>query len=416
VSIYYYQTAKVIAEMFKKRIPYKQFLAIIAMQCLAIILPHMALPVDSTHKLSTDLKLAQSPLPILQRGRMISVCPPQSGIANEPIEFDNWAWVSDAYPEQLFPAHAAKKNRWGYLNKRKNFQSNPSSFSPPSEISILPQFATANLFYEGLASVSLEVNHQRSYGYINTKGQFVIQPQLKYTYYFSEGLAAIENDHRNWGYIDRSGRIVVKPQFDQADGFSEGLAAVKINQHWGYIDRSGKTVIKPKFDNVSSFYRGQAKVQLSNPKRKKNKSSWITINRQGQFIANIPNQNQARRLTGPPLPPIPTTNSTPSPEQAENLESKEWVPFEQNKKYGFKDLSGNIKIQPQFTEALYFSENRASVKIDEKWGYISRTGKLVIPAEFDVVGRFMKGYAIVKRGEEWGKINDFGDYECDFIP
>jgi hypothetical protein len=399
--------------MFKKGIPYKQFLAIIAMQCLAIILPHMALPVDSNHKLSTDLKLVQSPLPILRRGRMISVCSPQPGIANELIEFDYWSGKVGVYPEQLFPAHAKKRNRWGYLNTQKNFQSNPSTFLPSNEISISPQFATANLFREGLASVSLEVDSPRSFGYIDAKGKFIVQPQFEYANNFSEGLAAVKINQR-WGYINKLGKMFIPPKFDDTEGFSEGLAAVKIDRHWGYIDKLGKMVIPPKFEEASSFDQGQAKVLFFNPKRKKNKFYWIIINRKGQFIADIPN-----RLIPPSLQPSSPkliVRPTSSPEQEEIMELKEWVPFEQQGKYGYKDLTGNIKIQPQFSDAWYFSENLAAVKIDEKWGYISKTGKLVIPAEFDVVGRFLNRQATVKRGGEWGKINDFGDYKCDFIP
>jgi WG containing repeat len=398
--------------MFEKRIPYKRLLVIAATN-LAILFLYMALPVESTDLVSPDLKLTQSPLPILRRGRMISVCPPQPGIAKESIEFDAWSGKVGVYPEQLFPVHAKKRNRWGYLNTQKNFQSDSSKFFSSNEISIPPQFATANLFQQGLARVSLEVENPRSFGYIDTKGKFVIQPQFEYANNFSEGLAAVKINQR-WGYIDRSGTFVISTNYDDTEGFSEGLAAVKIDRHWGYIDKLGKIVIPPKFEEASYFDQGQATVLFYNPQRKNNKLYWAVINRKGQFIANIPNRliPPSRQLP----PPIPTVRSTPSPEQEEIMELKKWVPFAQHGKYGYKDLAGNIKIPPQFNDAWYFSENRAAVKINDKWGYISKTGELVIPAEFGVVGRFMNGHAIVKRGKEWGKINDFGDYKCDFIP
>ena len=44
-----------------------------------------------------------------------------------------------------------------------------------------------------------------------------------------------------WGYIDTRGQLIVNPQFDDARPFSEGMAAVLIRNHqadrWGYISR-----------------------------------------------------------------------------------------------------------------------------------------------------------------------------------
>jgi len=48
-----------------------------------------------------------------------------------------------------------------------------------------------------------------------------------------------------WGYIDTTGKIVINPQFDEAWWFSEGLARIKIGDRWGYIDKTGKYVWEP---------------------------------------------------------------------------------------------------------------------------------------------------------------------------
>lgn len=45
-----------------------------------------------------------------------------------------------------------------------------------------------------------------------------------------------------YGYIDTSGNIVINPQFDFAEAFSEGTAKVEIEERWAYIDKSGKIV------------------------------------------------------------------------------------------------------------------------------------------------------------------------------
>lgn len=54
--------------------------------------------------------------------------------------------------------------------------------------------------------------------------------------FFSEGLAAAKKTaFGQWGFIDGRGDWVIQPQFDDAYPFHEGLAAVKADNQWGYI-------------------------------------------------------------------------------------------------------------------------------------------------------------------------------------
>ena len=66
------------------------------------------------------------------------------------------------------------------------------------------------------------------------------------------------------GYINPKGEIVINPQFDEAKNFSEGLARVNIGGRrnrfrrdgggkWGYINSKGKFVINPQFDEAWDF-------------------------------------------------------------------------------------------------------------------------------------------------------------------
>ena len=51
-------------------------------------------------------------------------------------------------------------------------------------------------------------------GFIDAKGQIVIQPEYVMAKIFSEGLAAVATMTRDkkklWGYIDRDGRVVIQ--------------------------------------------------------------------------------------------------------------------------------------------------------------------------------------------------------------
>ena len=77
-------------------------------------------------------------------------------------------------------------------------------------------------------------------GFIDKSGKTVIEPQFKklgldmsvecqtkgYVRVFCDGLAAVSNG-RKWGFINRKGDYVIDPKFDEAYAFSEGLAAVE---------------------------------------------------------------------------------------------------------------------------------------------------------------------------------------------
>jgi len=69
------------------------------------------------------------------------------------------------------------------------------------------------------------------YGYINTSGKFVIEPQFDSAASFSEGLAVIEMDSKE-GFID----IIYR----EAGGFYEGWSDVKLNDKWFFINKKGK--------------------------------------------------------------------------------------------------------------------------------------------------------------------------------
>ena len=68
------------------------------------------------------------------------------------------------------------------------------------------------------------------------------------------------------------------------------------------------------------------------------------------------------------------------------------IPYRQGDKWGYSTPDRKIVINPKYSEAHWFSEGYASVKLENKYGYINKTGQLVIPAKFTVAKSFRKGY------------------------
>lgn len=65
-----------------------------------------------------------------------------------------------------------------------------------------------------------------------------------------------------WGFIDRKGNIVIEPVFDWAYPFSEGFAGVLMNGQWGFIRSDGTWLLSPAFDEICDFSEGMARFRL----------------------------------------------------------------------------------------------------------------------------------------------------------
>ena len=59
-----------------------------------------------------------------------------------------------------------------------------------------------------------------------------------------------------FGFIDKTGKFVIKPQYRKAYSFSDDLAAVEVSSRWGYIDKDGKMIIERQYEDVNSFSHG----------------------------------------------------------------------------------------------------------------------------------------------------------------
>ncbi len=290
-------------------------------------------------------------------------------------------------------------------------------------IVIKPQFVAVGEFSEGLAPVLIG----DKWGYINQKGEVVIAPRWQKSEQgwkqivspFYQGLAIVIEavrwsvvDDSNYyaykcGYINTKGEYVIQPKFRASCGvFSDGLARTEVDvlgdevetgKGWiGFIDQKGDWVIKPQFFQASPFLNGFARVQSEYDYRNKAESFYL-IDKTGRKVEDTTDCLRQHSFTeGLALIYDEKTGVKFINEQCEEV---------------FK-VSSDIKhAVGYFTEGLLLVEKE--INGNKMFGYLDRTGKVAIDFSFAKAEVFSDGLAgvVIKENDESSKayINPKGE-------
>jgi hypothetical protein len=170
-------------------------------------------------------------------------------------------------------ADPADPHRRGYIDTQGNW-------------AIEPRRCFAHMFHEGLAELSVGETFPNQVGYIDRTGAWAIEPRFVSVGGnggpFSGGFACAHTEFGGpIGYIDRTGAYVVEPRFGACGEFSEGLAAAgPSSTAQGYIDETGAYVIAPILYTAQDFHEGIACVVPD----QKRPSACGYIDRAGQWV------------------------------------------------------------------------------------------------------------------------------------
>lgn len=96
----------------------------------------------------------------------------------------------------------------------------------------------------------------------NTEGKKVVDIGFEDAEPFFEDTMTAVKINGKWGFINTEGEIVIEPQYDEARTFGNGLAAVKIDGGWGFINKSNKLVIDTVFQDAKCFSKNKIAVVM----------------------------------------------------------------------------------------------------------------------------------------------------------
>ena len=179
-------------------------------------------------------------------------------------------------------------------------------------------------FSGGLATVKKD----GKYGYINTKGNFVV------------------ND-------ENGNRIEISGKFDEAYSFTEDLAVVKKDGKYGYINTKGEWVIECKFGYAHDFKKGLTEVMKD--------GQWVVINTKGNFIVFDEDNNQIEVI-----------------KEVSDKSGNVFLLSKSDDKFGLLDANYNVliknKLYGEFEVVQRMNENTFLIKMAEKEFFIDSNG------------------------------------------
>lgn len=240
-------------------------------------------------------------------------------------------------------------------------------------------FEVVGPFSEGLLAVADPSKGLT--GYLDTEGEWALEPQWEVAYPFHSGRARFCEDDR-CGFIDKSGEVVIEPRFGRferevEDFDSDGYARFYIGKRWddatrrvGVIDRNGDVVLEPTYFALTEFTHGVAAAVLEGPCWQEKREAFDS----GDYF----------RLYG----------------GDQDLYKKHMWEGEESGvshcRWRLIDTSGQPVSDSEFEDVWPFSEGLAAAREDERYGFIDRSGEWAIPPMTIVVpGPFSEGLAKV---------------------
>lgn len=141
------------------------------------------------------------------------------------------------FSEGLLPAQT-RDGLTGYLNKNGDF-----AFTVPIMVDN-PDYIMASLmatdFKGGYALIQTQENPS-IWRVINSEGQYVSDELLiSYAYSFCDGLGLVRVNEDKYGYINTDGDFVINPMFEKADSFNSGYARIIYQGRDGILNTEGQ--------------------------------------------------------------------------------------------------------------------------------------------------------------------------------
>ena len=275
---------------------------------------------------------------------------------------------------------------------------------------IQPKYDSLDIFYNGY-STSFSDGKE---GIINRKGILIVNHNYSFIDNVEEKIALVMDEKDRVNFVTTKGQLISKNYFHDGENFENGLAPVQFNKEgkWGFINTIGEIEIDTIYDFAEAFKQGKANVEIGDLE--------LIINTKGIVIDTFQYQKTKRsfRLIGnsnaKTLGKINSKGDTIMPMNFESFGylQEKYFWFNTGEYYGLADTTGKIISGIKYEYLSYFSDNGlALAKFENKYGFINKECETVIDFIFEEAKGFKYNLAAVKKDDKWGFINSKGEFK-----
>ncbi len=281
------------------------------------------------------------------------------------------------------------------------------------------------------------------YGVVSSKGTSIIPSKFKAIKCIAPNQYAVENEKGLWGFYV-GGKKTSDCLYDNFRFENNSIIAQK-ESRWGVLNTNGVAIIDFRYKYINSISETQFKVGLFNQwciRNFKNEllstlefdsisylgenvykfclvgkyglvdqnGKIITTEYQTIYESTLGTKYPKKEFTKL-LPVLPKGNfKIPLEDRFDTVYhfSEGFAKFQSDKKFGFVDSLGNIRLVPQYKDARHFSEGMVGVVLMGKWGFMDKNERLCIQPLYDEVSDFKNGISIVKKEQQSNIVNKHG--------
>ena len=167
-------------------------------------------------------------------------------------------YLGDVAANGLLRCRVSSSGKYGYVNTK-------------GEKVIDYQFDEAKTFYDGVAAVKIG----NAWGLINSSGNFIVAPKYATLYYagsnrylFASKISSSSSYSQLYGLMDASGKEVVPAMYKYINGDEDDTSgrftATNANGKCGFIDGNGNVIVDFVYNNVGEFLNGYGSVYAEN--------------------------------------------------------------------------------------------------------------------------------------------------------
>ena len=298
------------------------------------------------------------------------------------------------------------------------------------------------VFLENYFPVAID----QKYGYMNSIGTIVIEPNYDEVGPFRNGLAVVAKESK-FGLVNKKNELIVDFIYDEIVDFQEDRAIISKNESYNLIDRSGKEISSIPFKDLSNFSKGiyiglkDSVYQFFD--KNINEASELKCQEFGNLIdgysilqvddlygvvdsnliVKIPFQfdeiqrfdkntfiysikdkkglirSDGTKITEPIYDEISLFNLDNNTAVVRMGHFIYWI-----RKDGSKFFDFSTEYFSDAIELAQFSKGFAIIRKKGKYGFIDEKGKLAFKPSLDITSKFVSGLTVFKNGK-WGLVD-----------